>query len=323
VQQWISFGSTIVAPVTLVGALLFYFGYVASHSEYSYFGVDVDTIGLSTQGYIMRSPQSLLVPVLVLTLAGAGFLVVSGAIRRRISVAVSHLADGEATPTTDSQAAEHIAHIRTSVHRTALFGLGVLAVGVILLLGYPYIRDWPLYPIVTPLLIAIGATLIAYAWRLASFLQRLQPATSASGEAPGGSRPAFGSIDGGLLARRTATVLIYVVIVVSLFWATATVAEWSGRGLAVYQARHLDGLPSIVLDTKERLFLRDPGIQETRLPASDGQTFHYRYRGLRLLIEGQDRMFLVPSQWSASDSTLIVPLDASVRVQFQFQNQPP
>jgi len=32
-------------------------------------------------------------------------------------------------------------------------------------------------------------------------------------------------------------------------------------------------------------------------------------------------MFLVPDYWSPSDSTLIVPLDGSVRV--QFQNQPP
>lgn len=35
-------------------------------------------------------------------------------------------------------------------------------------------------------------------------------------------------------------------------------------------------------------------------------------------------MFLVPDGvWSASDATLIVPLDGSVRVQFQFQFQPP
>jgi hypothetical protein len=61
----------------------------------------------------------------------------------------------------------------------------------------------------------------------------------------------------------------------------------------------------------------------TGLLPSAGQTFHYRYRGLRLLIEGQDRMFLVPDKWSASDSTLVVPLDSSVRVQFQFQNQAP
>jgi hypothetical protein len=72
------------------------------------------------------------------------------------------------------------------------------------------------------------------------------------------------------------------------------------------------------------LFPRDPpGIEETQLSPSEGQTFHYRYRGLRLLIEGQNRMFLVPGYWSASDSTLMIALDGSVRVQFQFQNQPP
>jgi hypothetical protein len=34
-------------------------------------------------------------------------------------------------------------------------------------------------------------------------------------------------------------------------------------------------------------------------------------------------MFLVPDKWSASDSTLVVRLDGSVRVQFQFQNEAP
>ena len=41
------------------------------------------------------------------------------------------------------------------------------------------------------------------------------------------------------------------------------------------------------------------------------------------LIDSQNRMFLVPDVWSASDSTLIVPLDGSVRMQFQFQNRLP
>jgi hypothetical protein len=73
-------------------------------------------------------------------------------------------------------------------------------------------------------------------------------------------------------------------------------------------------LPSVILDTKERLYLRSPGIEETLLPESQGQTFHYRYRRLRLLIHGRDRMFLVPDTWSASNSTMIVAMDGSVRV---------
>jgi hypothetical protein len=122
---------------------------------------------------------------------------------------------------------------------------------------------------------------------------------------------------------RGGTVMSYLLIAASLFWTTATLAEWTGRGRAQDQAQQLDRLPRVILDTKERLFLRSPGIEETSLPTVEGQTFRYRYRNLRLLIVGGDRMFLVPEQWSASNTTLIVPIDESVRVQFQFQNQQP
>jgi len=307
--QWISTGASIVAPVTLLSALLFYFGYVSSSSEYAYFGVDVDTIGLSTQGFIMRSPQTLLVPLLVFPLAAAGFLTLNTAIRRRIASSAAH--------TTDE-------HIRHRVQRSRIFGLAVLTIGVILLFTYPYLHDWTWYALVTPLLVALGAGIIAYASRLLTYLQRMQeqqaPGTLASDRR---NRARLANEDGSAVARRIASALIYVVIAASIFWATATIAQASGRAIAQNAANNFDKLPSVILDTKERLFLHDPGIEETVLPPSGGQTFHYRYRGLRLLIEGQDRMFLVPDQWSASDSTLIVPLDSSVRVQFQFQNDPP
>ena len=88
-EHWASLIGTIAAPITVLGALLFYFGYVSSASEYAYFGINVDTIGLSTQAYIMRSPQTLLVPLLVLTLASAGFLTLNAAVHKRITAAVT------------------------------------------------------------------------------------------------------------------------------------------------------------------------------------------------------------------------------------------
>ena len=54
-----SFAGNIVAPATAVSALLFYFGYVSTRAQYLYFGLDVDTIGLSTQSFVMRSPGPL------------------------------------------------------------------------------------------------------------------------------------------------------------------------------------------------------------------------------------------------------------------------
>jgi hypothetical protein len=313
-EQWISLGATIAAPVTVLGALLFYFGYVSSASEYAYFGINVDTIGLSTQDYIMRSPQTLLVPLLVLTLVSAAFLMLNGVVRGRILAALSSPA-GPSGPA--ERPAEQADRIRYLARRSQIPGLALLAAGVVLLFVYPYVRDWAFYGLVTPSLIALGCAIIAYAARIIAMLDRLgshQEDRTAGPAAQAGASP---------LARRTTGVVIVLVIAASIFWATATVAQWSGRGLAQYSAVHFGSLPSVILDTRERLFLRDPDIEETQLPPSQGQTFHYRYRGLRLLIEGQNRMFLVPGSWSASDSTLIVPLDGSVRVQFEFQGQAP
>jgi hypothetical protein len=292
--QWISTSASIVGPASVLGGLLFYFGYVSSRSRYEYFGVDVDTIGLSTLDYVMRSPQPLLVPLLVLTLVGAGLLLGHSAIRRRVAAA-----GGDGAP------AGRLAGYRRVARAATAAGLVVLGAGTALLFIHPAVQVLPIYDLLTPLLLTFGAGLVAYASRIRSLLEPRD------------------RDDSQVLPRRFATVLAYVVIAAGVFWATATVAQWSGRGQAQDSARHLDRLPRVILDAKERLYLRDPGVEETILPVSEGQTFHYRYRHLRLLIVGHDRMFLVPDMWSASDSTLVVPMDGSVRVQFQFQNQLP
>jgi hypothetical protein len=291
VERWVNTGATVIAPVTALSALLFYFGYVSSRSEYAYFGLDVDTIGLGTQDYIMRSPQPLLTPLLVLALIGAGVLALHAAIRRRVQAALS------------TGNVDNVRSIRRFARGCVAGGLVLLAAGIMLLAIYGYLRGWAPYEMVTPLVIAVGAGLTAYAWRVLELLGRHREQST--------------------MPRRTSNVLLYVLVAATVFWMTATLAQWSGRALAHYQAQTLLQLPSVILDTKERLFLRDPGMAETMLPASEGQTFHYRYRHLRLLIEGHDRMFLVPDHWSASDSTLVVALDGSVRVQFQFENEAP
>lgn len=310
-ERWVTFATTFIAPVTLLSALLFYFGYVSSRAQYEYFGVDVDTIGLSTQDYVIRSPQPLLVPLLMLVLFGIAAMLLHAAISRRIAMAAP-----------DEREAERLDQYRRLARRVAIAGLAVLGAGVVLLISYPYVREWALFNLVTPLLLGIGAALAAYASRVQSLLHPPMAHTRAAGEEP--VPAAMTHADNSMLVlRRTARGLSFVVVLASVFWATATIAQWSGRGLAHYQAKHLDTLPSVIIDTHERLFLRSPGVEETVLPASLGQTFHYRYRNLRLLIQGHDQMFLVPEQWSPSDSTIIVRLDGTVRVQFQFQNEAP
>jgi hypothetical protein len=284
-QAAISSIGSVVAPFTLLSALLFYFGYASSRAQYEYFGLDVDTIGLSTQDFVMRSPQPLLVPLLVLTLAAVAVAAVRLVVRGQV--------DGP------DPSPRRLLRLRRIAAAGRVMGSATLASGVVLLFCYVPLREWPLFAVITPLVLAAGAALAVAGLRLRALL------------------------DGSPGRSRAAVVPLYLVLATSLFWATATLAEFSGRGSAHYAALHLDRLPSVILDTEERLYLTSPGVQETALPSAEGQEFHYRYRQLQLLIQGEGRLFLVPRTWSASDSTIVVPMDDGVRVQFQFRNEPP
>jgi hypothetical protein len=286
VEHWLSVVGSVIAPATLLGALLFYFGYVSARAQYNYFGIDVDTVGLSTQDYVMRSPQPLLVPLLVLALLGAALIAVHSQIRRR---------------------AERPG-FRRAVGRSIVVGLIILGVGLALLFAYPLLGGWEYYPLVTPLILAVGGTVVAYGLATLRFLARRHPAT-----APTERPPRIGVI-----------VLLWAAVAACVFWATATIAQWSGLGLAEQQAQHLTSLPSVIVDTQERLFLPSQAkVSEIALPATAGSRYHFRYFGLRLLIVGDDKMFLVPNAWNSHDTTLVVPLDNSTRVQFQFRNETP
>jgi hypothetical protein len=280
-EKWWSFGSTIIAPATLLSTLLFYFGYVSSRAQYRYFGLDIDTVGLSTQDYVMRSPQALLVPLLAISLGGAALLLVHLAVRRRPPPVVV-------------------------VRALLVVSVAAVLVGVVLIGGYAAFGGWAPYALVTPLLLAAGSGGVLYATRL-----------------PGAPALFSAVSEETRTLRRGLLAFALVAIIGCLFWATATVAEWTGLGNGMRTARNLDDLAPVILDTQDRLFLTDGIVKETALPASEEARFRFRYRGLRLLIQGDGALFLVPERWSPSDSTLRVPLDDSIRVQFRFVNRAP
>jgi len=74
--NWVGTLATFVAPTTFIGALLLYFGFAYTAALYGYFGVDVATLGFSTQDYVLRSAGALYVPAgVALTVTLAGVLV--------------------------------------------------------------------------------------------------------------------------------------------------------------------------------------------------------------------------------------------------------
>ncbi len=279
-EKWLSFLSTFIAPATLITGLLFYFGYVSSRAFFLYFGVDVDVLGLSNQQFVIRSPGALFIPVMVLLLLAAAVLVAHRMLRRRLAVSV--------------EARRRVTTV------LAAAGVLLLIVGLALAFGYAFLATWPFYGFATAACLAVGAGLAAYA--------------ASSAHPPRDAARA-----------RPLVVLLVAVMVAGTFWATATVAEWWGRGQARTQAADLSTLPAVVLDTRERLAPGNPAItvielEKERDAAGEpiaGQ-FAYRYHGLRLLVRGEDRLFLVPDRWSPNASTLVVPLSDDIRVRFRF-----
>jgi hypothetical protein len=284
-ERVVQVATAIIAPTTVLTALLFYFGWIRTNALFQYFGVDAAVLGFTTQDYLLRSTEALYVPLgtlLVVGLAGiwahsqvAAWLAGRnpGGLPRRTALAVGAV----------------------GLVGLALFARGVAGVAVPRLS-----RDGFL---VTPVCLGLGAILGAYAqwlWR------RLRQRPGLRG---GDSRPRWPGLVGlGLVA---------MLVVLSLFWATTDYARAYGRGRAVAYARDLAVRPGVVVYSAERLFLQGPGVRESALPAGEHARYRYRYSGLRLLTEARGRLFLLPAGWTTTGgATIALAADDQLRVEF-------
>lgn len=265
----------IVAPTTVVSALLLYYGYVTTYARLQYFGIDLAMLRLSTQDLVLRSVGALFLPLGALLVAGVvGFWVHDGVQQSLAGGTRARLLRG--------------AGIAVTVVGVALFARG--AVGVLT----PAVaeREWPG---ATPFCLGMGALLTAYG---RSILLRVAGAPRRRSE-------------------RSAWVLVWGLVVLSLFWLTNSFAGAYGRGQAAVDAEQVAARPAVVLDTTERLYVPPADVSETSLPVEDGQRFRYRYRyrNLRLIAAAGGRLFLMPERWRRGAGVLVVPDDDTVRLQ--------
>ncbi|MFC0847667.1 MULTISPECIES: hypothetical protein [Streptomyces] len=272
--NWLKAVAGFVAPTTLLTGLLLYFGYAYSSSFYAYFGIDLATLGLSTQDLLLRSAAGLYMPLAVALAAGlAGALGLAW---------VSSI--GDARP--------------GLVRRLGRVGVG-LAVGggalfVLGLLGG--LQVWPAGPLDTPLLFGGGLLLVVYG-------RTLHLKTT--------GHPFPGELK--------ALAVVAALVALSSFWAVQAYAQSHGRDDGRELARNLWHRPTVVVDTPEQLYFGAAPVKETSLPAGGpGQKYKYRYRGVRLLAQSGNRMFLIPDGWTRTRGFVImVPADGTVRVAFR------
>src|SRR5829696_7273881 len=77
--------ASIGANVTVLTALLIYFGWRRSETQARVLGIDESILGMSTRDYVVRSVGPLLAPLVVVGMAGLGWLWLHAAITRALA----------------------------------------------------------------------------------------------------------------------------------------------------------------------------------------------------------------------------------------------
>ena len=268
------------APGTLIVALAFYFGWVRTHALYAYFGIDADELGLSTSQYVLRSAD-----VLWPTLAALTLLVLLALAGH--SWLVQHLQRPSRTR-------------QLGIAIWVVFTLGVLlfAVGSLVFLT----PSWQGTP-VAPLCFALSFSAMGYSRLLRGHLRALRGVPTGTGSPP--------------QLERSISLVVMILVTLNVFWAAAGFATDLGTGRAqALEASQFDTTPDVILYSTSRIKIDARGVAETDLGAAYAP-YRYRYSGLKLLVEANGKLLLIPFSWSTSNAfTLVLPENNSIRLVF-------
>jgi hypothetical protein len=276
--------ANVIAPISVITALLVYFGYIGTKARFEYFGLYLDLTNLSNRDLMLYGMEVVYVP------AALAFLTLFAALAGHTGIRflLSHA---------------RTAYIQLFAAFFALLGLALTGRAVAGILA-PEIARLEI-PATTPLTLAAGPALITYACWIAV-------------QTTHGRRPAFTNwYDSAPIAatRRTTLVAVAGVAVAGLFWAANSFAWAFGSNRGYQDALDLPSRPELVVDTTEPLTDLPANVTQTRLSTDKASKYQYRYRGLRLLLQSDNRLFAVPSHWTANSRTMIIPYDTDIRVQ--------
>jgi hypothetical protein len=275
---------SVVAPTTLLTAVLFYFGWSFSYWFFSYFGIDFTTLGLTTQDYLLRSVDALFVPLIA-------FTVVVLMLRWLLPPAVALLPPSWMTA------------MRAVRGPLALVsGISLLAVGLLRVLGGGSLG---LYFVVPPLCLAAGTVLLSYA--ASHFRALLRNPDQAEAH----------------WVQTVERAAVFVLVGLSLFWAAQLYASDLGTSRAAQQAAQLPVQPDAVVYSAQSLSLRAPGVTEVAC-ANTEAGYKYRYEGLTLMLQSGGQLVLLPRAWSPMDGSaaILIPRTDSIRLEFSRSGGP-
>jgi hypothetical protein len=276
--------------LTLVTAVLFYFGWRRSDVQATAMSIDVSLFGFSTQDYVLRSISSLYLPLLVIL----GLGLVSMWLHRRVSRLLTSedarvAARREAVATWTGRLGVVLAVVAAAcVLFTAVAGLESPPWGVAWLADELAAKQW-----VIPLVLVLSTVASAY---LRWVHRQLQPVRVAP--------------DLPLWQTLLPAAMVVGIVLLGGFWMLEEYASAVGRGRAEEVARNVNRLAHVVVLSPAPLGIDAPGVQEERIGTPGKPDVRYRTTGLRLLARSGGKVLLVHDGWTPQTGTVIVLPDA-------------
>ena len=269
----------IVAPVTLLTALMYYFGWSHAYWFCNYFGVNSTALGFTSTDYMMRSVDALFVPMTVA--ASGALLAVWGHTLLRARL------DAGSRP----RALRVIVPAATAVGGVLVLG-GLSSVFTTTMLSE--------HLVAAPLSLGFGVLLLVYVIHLRRLVTDNHKATS----------------NGRGWAAVVEWAVVFVLVGLSLFWAATDYSAAVGRSRASHFVADMPGYPNVVIYSERSLSLHAPGVREVRCKDPEA-AYRFRYDGLKLVLQSGDQYLFLPAEWTPTNGVaILIPRTNSVRLEF-------
>lgn len=281
----------VLAPTAVITAILYYFGWARTNAAAEAVGTDQSLFGFTTTDYLIRSVAPLIRPIGLTLLAITVVVIASGFASREISERVK---DGR------------ISGKAVEIATAALLAGAVAAI----IAGAVGIHDpqgqRPAH--LSAYLLVGGAGLLLASLTMA----RLVPENH------------DGQVTASLHEQRAWVIGVAVALVlIATFAIVVRLAYDDGTNSIQSFVDGMDDEPQVVLTSERPLDIEYAGVSTNVYETSDGAAPRYQYDGLRLLLEANDRLFLVTDGYGTTapvSALIVVPKSADLRIDFV---QPP
>jgi hypothetical protein len=283
--------------LTLVTAVMFYFGWRRAYVQADAMSIDVSLFGFSTQDYVLRSISSLYLPLLGVFALVLAWLWLHSFVVRMLptDLRISAKRRNVVTAWSVSITAAGVAVAMWCLLFTAATALPPPRPAIVNWLAYSLRdRQW-----VVPLVLITAILGAAYAWWI---YRRVQPRRI---------------VDSPLWQTLLPAVLVVGIVVLSASWLLEEYATIMGHRHALQISSAVNELARAVVISPTPLGLDAAGVEEHRIVGPEGSDVRYRITGLRLLARSGGKVLLVHDGWAPGNGTVIV-LPDSDQLSWQF-----